>query len=50
MKENKNTKIRRILATVKGFKYVTSIPISLWIQNPQEAANMLKEMSNQFKK
>lgn len=45
---DKHIKIKRVLAYVKGFKYVNNTPIHHWIKKPQETAETLKEMMNLF--
>lgn len=41
-------KVRWIIAKVKGFSFVKSIPVGLWIGNPEKVKEALKNAKKQL--
>ncbi|OFX56662.1 MAG: hypothetical protein A2066_14970 [Bacteroidetes bacterium GWB2_41_8] len=41
--EDKEIRIKKIIAKIKGFEFCTSIPVAFWITNPGEVAHRLNE-------
>ena len=46
--ETRKNKVSKILAKLKGYEVVTSIPVSWWITNPSKVKEALKNAKNQL--
>lgn len=47
--ETIKNKVSKILAKLKGYEVVTSIPVSWWITNPDKVKEYLKTAEKQMK-
>ena len=47
--ETKKNKVNKILAKLKGYEAITSIPVSWWVTSPDKVKEALKNAEKQLK-